>query len=191
VNMRSIPERLMLSVAVAAVCVVAPISANASSSTASVVGPLKLCTYSTGDVNEGSQALFVKIVAVGGGGVRGTLRVRSTGLDKTVPFRLKKGGIGLIALPLTPPMELTLTTRLILKPVNPTRTDHVSFAVTDPSAPAPRGHSFGFTNRPTRPAEPFACEVPPCGTSLARNSSRVRPGGSSLASRSVATTTKV
>ena len=135
--MRSFPVRLMLSAAVVAVCVLAPLGANASSSTASVVGPLKLCSYSTGDVNEGSQALIVKFVAVGGGGVRGTLRVRSTGLDRTVPFRLKKGGIGLVALPLTPPMELTLTTRLILKPVNPTRTDHVSFTVTDPNAPAP------------------------------------------------------
>src|SRR3954468_24724931 len=42
--------------------------------------------------------------------------------------------------------------------------------------PAPREDQFaGFTNRPTRPAEPFPRDVPPCGASLARNSSRVIP----------------
>ena len=86
-------------------------------------------------------ALIVKVVAVGGGGVRGTLRVvaASIGLNRTVPFRLKKGGIGLIALDLTPPVALTLTTTLRLRPVNPTRTDRVNFTVPDPNAPAPRG----------------------------------------------------
>jgi hypothetical protein len=138
--MRTAPVRLLVSAAVVAVFAVTSAAANGGSSSVAVVGPLKLCTYSTGDLNEGSQALIVKVVASGGGGVRGTLRVRGTGLDRTVPFRLKKGGIGLVALPLTPPMELTLTTRLFLKPVNRTRTDRVSFMATDPNAAsAPRG----------------------------------------------------
>jgi len=140
--MRTVPVRLLLTAAVVAVFAVTGVAANAGSSSVAKVGPLKLCTYTAGDVNEGSQALIVKIVAVGGGGVRGTLRVvaPSIGMDRTVPFRLKKGGIGLIALPLTPPVALTLTTTLRLRPVNPTRTDHVAFAVTDPNAPAaPRG----------------------------------------------------
>jgi hypothetical protein len=50
---------------------------------------------------------------------------------------------------------------------------------------------FGFTNNPIKPAEPFACDIPPAGTSFARNSSRVSPGGSSFGSKSVATTTNV
>ena len=140
--MRTFPVRLLLSAVVVAVFAVMSVGAKAGSLTASTVGPLKLCTYSTGDLNEGSQALIVKIVAVGGGGVRGTLRVvaPSAGLNRTVPFRLKKGGIGLVALPLTPPLALTLTTTLRLRPVNRTRTDHVAYGVTDPNAPAaPRG----------------------------------------------------
>jgi len=137
--MRSFPGRLLLSALVVAVAVVAPMGAIAGSSNRAVVGPLKLCTYSAGDVNEGSATLIVKVVASGGGGVRGTLRVRGTGLDRTVPFRLKKGGIGLVALPLTPPMALTLTTRLVLKPTNPMRTDHVNYNVTAPNTAAPRG----------------------------------------------------
>jgi hypothetical protein len=137
--MRSIPIRLLLSAAVVATFAVAAAGANASSSTATVVAPMKLCTYATGDPSEGSQTLIVKMVATGGGGVRGTMRVTSTGLDKTVPFRLKKGGIGQVAIPVTPPMALTLTTKLILKPANPTRTDHVTITAADPNAPAPRG----------------------------------------------------
>ena len=134
--MRSIPVRFLICAAVG-VCAVVPLGADASSSAGAVVGPLRLCTYGTGDVSEGSATLVVKVVASGGGGVRGTLRVRSTGLDRTVPFRLKKGGIGLVALPLTPPVALTLTTRLVLKPANPTRTDRVTF--TDVNAAASRG----------------------------------------------------
>jgi hypothetical protein len=137
--MRSFLVRLLLSAAVVAVFAIMPVAANAVSSSVAVVGPLKLCTYSTGDVSEGSQTFIVKVVAAGGGGVRASLRVRGTGLDKTVPFRLKKGGIGLVALPLTPPMALTLTTTLVLKPVHPTRTDHVTFTATDPNTAAPRG----------------------------------------------------
>jgi hypothetical protein len=131
--MRSIPMRLLLSAAVVAVFAVAPVSGNANSSTEATVGPLKLCTYSAGDlvsagdVAEASETFIVKMVAPGGGGVRGTLRVRGTGMDRTVPFRLKKGGIRLLSLPLTPPVALTLTTTLVLKPVNPTRTVHVTF----------------------------------------------------------------
>jgi hypothetical protein len=137
--MRSIPVRLLLSAAVVAVFGVPSVAADAASSTVAVVGPLKMCTYSTGDVTEGSSTLIVKVIASGGGGVRGTLRVRGTGLDRTIPFRLKKGGIGLVALPLTSPVALTLTTRLVLKPANPTRTDHVTFTPTDVNAAAPRG----------------------------------------------------
>jgi len=137
--MRTITVRLLLSAAAVAVAAIAPMAASGGLSSEAVVGPLKLCTYSTGDVNEGSATLIVKVVASGGGGVRGTLRVRSTGLDRTVPFRLKKGGIGLVALPLTPPMALTLTTRLVLKPTNPMRTDHVNYNVTAPNTAAPRG----------------------------------------------------
>src|SRR3954468_24912486 len=129
--MRSTRTRLMLSAAVLAAFMVAPVAANAGSSGKEVVGPLKLCTYSTGDLNEGSQTLIVKVVAPGGAGVRGTLRVRATGLDRAVPFKLKKGGIGLVALPLTPPGALTLTTTLAFKPVKHTRTDHVTFAPTN------------------------------------------------------------
>jgi hypothetical protein len=138
--MRSIPVRLLLSAAVVAALTVAPVAANAASSGAAKVGPLKLCTYSTGDLNEGSQTLTVKVVASGGAGVRGTLRMTGPGLNRTVPFKLKKGGIGLVALPLTPPVALTLTTTLILKPVKHTRTDHVTFTLADtnPTA-APRG----------------------------------------------------
>jgi hypothetical protein len=135
--MRSIPLRLLLSAAVAAVFTVAPVAAHAGWSSVAVVGRLKLCTYSAGDVSEGSQTFIVKVVASGGGGVRGTLRVRGTGVDRTVPFRLKKGGIGQVALPLTPPVTLTLTTTLVLKPVKPTRTDHVTF--TAPNTASPRG----------------------------------------------------
>ena len=138
--MRSIPVRLLLSSAAVAVFTVAPVAADARSSSAAKVGPLKLCTYSTGDVNEGSQTLIVKMVAAGGAGVRGTLRMTGSGLNRTVPFKLKKGGIGLVALPLTPPVALTLTTTLVLKPAKHTRTDHVTFtpANTNPTA-APRG----------------------------------------------------
>ena len=133
---RSNPIRLLLSAAVVAVFAVVAVGANASSST---VAPMKLCTYSTGDPAEGSQTLIVKMVALGGGGVRGTMRIAGTGLGRTIPFRLKKGGIGQVAIPVTPPMTLTLTTKLLLKPSNPTRTDHVTVAATDPNAPAPRG----------------------------------------------------
>jgi len=98
-----------------------------------------MCTYSAGDVSEGSQTFIVKMVAPGGGGVRGTMRVAGTGLDKTLRFRLKKGGIVLVALPLTPPVTLTLTTTLVLRPVNPSRTDHVTFAPSDVNAAATRG----------------------------------------------------
>jgi len=136
---RANPIRLLLSAAVLAVFAVVAVGANASSSTVAVVTPMKLCTYSTGDPAEGSQVLIVKMVATGGGGVRGTMRITGTGLDRTIPFRLKKGGIGQVAIPVTPPMTLTLTTKLILKPANPSRTDHVSVTATDPNAPAPRG----------------------------------------------------
>src|ERR1044071_1404650 len=102
--MRSIPVRLLLGAAVVAAFAITPGTVNAGSSSVAAVGPLKLCTYPTGDVSEGSATLVVKIVASGGGGVRGTLRARSTGLDRTLPFRLKKGGIALVALPLTPPV---------------------------------------------------------------------------------------
>ena len=72
--MPTFPVRLLLCAVVVAVFAVTSVGANASSSTASKVGPLKLCTYSIGDLNEGSQALVVKVVAVGGGGVRGETR---------------------------------------------------------------------------------------------------------------------
>src|SRR3954465_6755844 len=72
--MRTFPMRLLLSAVIVAAFAVTSVGANAGSSTASKVGPLKLCTYSTGDVNEGSQVLIVKVVAVGGRGVRGTVR---------------------------------------------------------------------------------------------------------------------
>jgi hypothetical protein len=138
--MRSIPVRLLLSAAVVAIFTVAPVTASAGSSGAAKVGPLKLCTYSTGDVNEGSQTFIVKLVASGGAGVKGTLQMTGPGLKRTVPFKLKKGGIGLVALPLTPPVALTLTTTLILKPAKHTRTDHVTFAPTNTnSTAAPRG----------------------------------------------------
>jgi hypothetical protein len=115
-------------------------AANAGASGSAKVGPLKICTFSTGDVNEGSQTYIVKVVASGGAGVRATLRMTGPGLNRTVHFRLKKGGIRLVALPLTPPAALTLKTTLILKPVKHTRTDHVTFTPTnaDP-ATAPRG----------------------------------------------------
>ena len=129
--MRSIPVRLMLSAAVVAVFTVAPVAANAGSSSVAKVGPLKLCTYSTGDVNEGSQTFIVKVVASGGAGVRGTLRTTGPGLNRTIPFKLKKGGIGLVALPLTPPVALTLTTTLALKGVKDARIDHVTFTPTN------------------------------------------------------------
>src|SRR5215213_5416028 len=137
--MRSIPIRLMLSAAVVAVFAVAAVGANASFTTSTVVAPMKLCSYVTGDPSEGSQTLIVKMVATGGGGVRGTMRIQRTGLDRTIPFRLKKGGIGQVAIPVTAPMSLTLTTKLILKPANPTRTDSVAVAAADPSTPAPQG----------------------------------------------------
>lgn len=126
--MRSIPVRLLLSAAVVAGFAVAPVAADAGSSSVAKVGALKLCTYSTGDVNEGSSTLIVKVVASGGAGVRGTLRTTGAGITRTLPFKLKKGGIGLVALPLTQPVALTLTTTLILKPAKHTRTDHVTFA---------------------------------------------------------------
>jgi hypothetical protein len=129
--MRAIPVRLLRSAAVVAVFAVAPLAANASSSGVAKVGPTKLCTYTTGDANEGSQTLIVKVVASGGAGVRGTLRMRGTGLDRTLPFKLKKGGIGLVAIPLTQPAALTLTTTLALKPVKHSRTDHVTFTPTN------------------------------------------------------------
>jgi hypothetical protein len=138
--MRSIPVRLLVSAAVAAVFTVAPAAANAGSSSVAKVGPLKLCTYSTGEVNEGSQTLVVKVVASGGAGVKGTLRITGPALNRTVPFELKKGGIGQVALPLTSPVTLTLTTTLALKGVKHARTDHVTFTRTNtnPTA-APRG----------------------------------------------------
>jgi hypothetical protein len=137
--MRAIPVRVLLGAAVGVLFAVVPVAADAGSSSVAVVGPLKACTYSTGDVNEGSSTLIVKIVAVGGGGVRATMRVRASGIDKTVPFRLKKGGIGLVAIPLASPTSLTLTTTLILKPVKRTRTDHVNFTPPDVNATGPRG----------------------------------------------------
>ena len=137
--MRSVPTRLMVSAAVVAVFAAAAVGANASSSTATVVAPMKLCSWVTGDVAEGSQTLHVKMVATGGGGVRGTMRIAAPGLDRTIPFRLKKGGIGQVSIPVTPPVTLTLTTRLILKPLNPIRTDRVALTPTDPNAPQPRG----------------------------------------------------
>ena len=138
--MRTFPMRLLLSAVIVAAFAVTSVGANAGSSTVSKVGPLKLCTYSTGDANEGSQTLIVKVVAVGGRGVKGTVRfvAASKGLDRTVPFTLKKGGIGLVALPITPPVAVTLTTTLRLKPIR-TRTDHVNVKVTDPNVPTPRG----------------------------------------------------
>ena len=137
--MRSIPTRFLLTAAVVAAFGVAAVGASGSSSTAAVVAPMKLCTYVTGDPSEGSQILIVKMVATGGGGVRGTTRVTGAGLDRTIPFRLKKGGIGQVAIPVTLPVTLTLTTKLILKPANPTRTDRVALTPADPSTPAPRG----------------------------------------------------
>ena len=136
---RAILVRPMLTATIVAIFAAAPIAADASSSSAKVVGPLKLCTYTAGDPAEGSQALYVKVVAAGGGGVRGTLRIAGTGLNKTIRFRLKKGGIGLFAIPAATPMTLTLTTSLILKPVHPTRTDHVNVTTADPSTPPTRG----------------------------------------------------
>ena len=124
--MRAIPVRLLLSAAVGAMFTVAPVAA------------LKLCTYSTGDLNEGSQTFIVKVVAAGGAGARGTLRVTGPGLTRIVPFKLKKGGIGLVALPLTQPMALTLTPTLIVKPVKHTRTDHVTFTPTNTNSTAGR-----------------------------------------------------
>src|ERR1700712_3076349 len=129
--MRSNPVRLLLSAVVVAVFTVAPVAASAASSGVAKVGPLKLCTYTTGDLNEGSQTFIVKVVAAGGAGVRGTLRMTGPGVNRTVPFKLKKGGIGLVALPLTAPAALTLTTTLVLKPVKHTRTDQVSFTPTN------------------------------------------------------------
>ncbi len=129
--MRSIPVRLLLSAAVVAVFAAVPLAADARPSGVTKVGPTKLCTYTAGDLNEGSQALMVKVVAPGGAGVHGTVRMKGTGLDRTVPFTLKKGGIGAVALPLTQPATLTLTTTLILKPVKHTRTDHVTFTPTN------------------------------------------------------------
>jgi hypothetical protein len=130
--MRSIPVRLLFSAAVVAVCAVAPLpAANARSSGVAKVGSLKLCTYGTGDLNEGSSTLMVKVVASGGAGVKGTLRITGAGITRTVPFKLKKGGIGLVALPLTQPAALTLTTTLVSKPVKKTRTDHVTFTPTN------------------------------------------------------------
>jgi len=137
--MQSISVRLLSSAAVVAMFAVGAVGANASSSTLAVVAPMKLCTYVTGDPSEGSQTLIVKMVATGGGGVRGTMRIQRTGLDRTIPFRLKKGGIGQVAIPVSAPTALTLTTRLALRPVNPTRTDHVTVTATDPSTPAPQG----------------------------------------------------
>jgi hypothetical protein len=137
--MRAIPVRVLLGAAVGVLFAGAPVAADAGSSSAAVVGPLKACTYSTGDVTEGSSTLIVKVVAVGGGGVRGTMHVKGTGLDRTVPFRLKKGGIGLVAIPLSSPVSLTLTTTLVLKPVKRTRIDHVNYTPPDVNAPAPRG----------------------------------------------------
>ena len=136
--MRAISVRILVGAAVVAGFAGAPVVADAGSSSAAAVGPLKQCTYSTGDVNEGSSTLIVKVVAVGGGGVRGSLRVKGTGLDRTVPFRLKKGGIGLVAIPLSSPATLTLTTTLVLKPVK-TRTDHLTYTPPDTNAAAPRG----------------------------------------------------
>jgi hypothetical protein len=135
--MRSIPVRLLLSAAAVAILPVAPVAANAGPSSAAKVRTLKLCTYRTGDVNEGSQTFIVKVVAAGGTGVKGTLRVAGPGLNRTVPFKLKKGGIGLVALPLTPPVTLTLTTTLASKPVKLTRTDHVTFTPTNTNPAAP------------------------------------------------------
>jgi hypothetical protein len=139
--MRSIPVRLLLSAAAVAVFTGAPVAANAGSSSVAKVGPLKVCTYTTGDLNEGSQILIVKVVASGGAGVKGTLRMTGPGLTRTVPFKLKKGGIGLVALPpLTTPVALTLTTTLALKPVKHTRTVQVNFAPTNTNPAAdPRG----------------------------------------------------
>lgn len=85
-------------------------------------------------------ALIFKVVASGGAGVKGTLRVRGAGLNRTVPFKLKRGGIGLVALPLTQPIALTLTTTLTLKPAEHARTDHVTFTPTNSNpTTAPRG----------------------------------------------------
>src|SRR5262245_55085881 len=53
------------------------------------------------------------------------------------------------------------------------------------------GNQFGFTNRPTMPAEPLARDGEPVGTIFAVTSSLVRPGGRSVGSRSVAISTKV
>src|SRR4051794_2009203 len=137
--MRSISVRLLSSAAVVAVFAVGAVGANASSSTLAVVAPMKLCTYVTGDPSEGSQTLIVKMVATGGGGVRGTMRIQRTGLDRTIPFRLKKGGIGQVAIPVSAPTALTLTTRLALRPVHPTPPDHVPAPPAAPSPPAPKG----------------------------------------------------
>src|SRR5262249_62033206 len=54
-----------------------------------------------------------------------------------------------------------------------------------------RARQFGFTNRPTMPAEPLARDGEPVGTILAVTSSLVRPGARSVGSRSVAISTKV
>ena len=48
--MRTFPMRLLLSAVIVAAFAVTSVGANAGSSTVSKVGPLKLCTYSTGDV---------------------------------------------------------------------------------------------------------------------------------------------
>jgi hypothetical protein len=137
--MRSNPRFFLLSAAVVAIFTAAPIAADANSSSMASVGPLKLCTYTGGDPNEGSQTLYVKVVADRGGGVRGTLRVDGVGPERTIRFRLKKGGIGLLGIPVTAPVSVTLTTALILKPANPRRTDHVTVSAADPNTPAPRG----------------------------------------------------
>jgi hypothetical protein len=134
--MRSSPVRLLVSAAVVAVFAVAPVAANAGASSVAKVGPLKLCTYSTGELNEGSQALMVKVVASGGAGVRGTLRMTGPGLNRTVPFKLKKGGIGQVALPLTSPVTVTLTTTLAVKGVKHARTDHVTYTPTNATTAA-------------------------------------------------------
>lgn len=136
--MRSIPGRLFLSAAVVVVFAVVPLAATASTSSVAAVGRLKLCTYSAGNLSQDSETFVVKLVAAGGAGKKGSLRFAGAGLNKTVPFTLKKGGIALVSFQLTQSATVTLTTKLATVPVR-TRVDHVTFTSGDVNAAAPRG----------------------------------------------------
>jgi hypothetical protein len=102
------------------------------------LGPIKLCTYTAGNLTPNSETYIVKIVVFGGKGKKGTLRWSGAGNDHLVRFTLKKGGIALVPVEVQQSGAVTLSARLGTTPAK-TRIKHVSVTYSGTNAVTQRG----------------------------------------------------